>query len=1077
MYNKLKSIVEDKIKNLPVENKSLIVLKGIKLSLLEDIKIDLQEIANNRFSYFADNFMKLNRKVIIYEEFLMLKSFIVDQYDKIFILNNNIYMNKYPIERYFSNDVCQGLINHFTESNEEDDDVQIGKIDEIIEIYSGFEASDSLFIGVYYEDENVSDPKIFNINLFDENDFLLKKIEFDKNFVEIADETDYVNFIENAFRKGGNFNIRITNYTNNIEELKYHLKIFAFNFSDEIKLNIVKDQVTKTQFQSRKEYAELLKKYWHYDSFRDIRVYDMAALDEGNKITHMVSQEQVISDLVQQVENCSDPLNKSPRDLFFTAPTGAGKSAIFQIASMYLAEHEIDTDDGLGLFTIIISPLVALMNDMVGNLKFKNYDAATTITGDTSQILRDEIKRDIAIGKYHMLYIAPEMLLSRSSVEQLIGNRTIGMIVIDEAHIVTTWGKQFRPDYWFLGDHIDRLRKKQRKEKNRSFVIAAFTATAIYHGLEDMYTETRDSLHMIDPITYLGYVRREDIEIKIDKIEKTKGEKREYLTDKIDQLEKILKHAVAMKKKTLVYFPTISLIEQCHEYLCSHKSLNGSLINYVTKYYGTLDRDYKIENAEDFRSGKKMIMLATKAFGMGIDISDIQQVVHFAPTGNVCDYVQEIGRSARRSDLNGLALYNYDKRDFKHINRLHGLSCIKKYQIVEVVKKIYELYDLSIKNRNKSTVTKHQNAMLLDAENFTYLFNNVYDDNNTINNVKTAILLFQKDFEAKISFPPIVVRPIPLFSIGFFSISPKTQKLLLKEYPNCLKEINAKKNVCRVKLNDIWNKNYQDYSFPQFKYLLYSKNQDLAFNQKYDMVQTLCVKINLTNNYQKIFHSTWSCLSKIIFDSIRNSVFITFDKIVDELNSNLNMSKYKAQAICGVFLSSLEPFNEIKNKTNTVAKPRSAKNTGEIQYQFNSGITDYFKWVEYHLNRIISELNKSEDNELYILNTSENSAKEYNIVLGILEAINVLTFEMIGGANSQLYIYVNQYRYLKEIANNPKSYKNRLMEMIAKRHNLSVKMLTYIYENEFSSDQIWDILEDYFLGNIPKEVEEQMKDS
>ena len=223
------------------------------------------------------------------------------------------------------------------------------------------------------------------------------------------------------------------------------------------------------------------------------------------------------------------------------------------------------------------------MNDMVDNLKFKNFDAATTITGETSQIMRDEIKRDIAAGKYHMLYIAPEMLLSRSSIEQLIGNRTIGMIVIDEAHIVTTWGKQFRPDYWFLGDHIDKLRKKQRKEKNRSFITAAFTATAIYHGLEDMYSETRDSLHMIDPITYLGYVRREDIEIKIEKTEKIKDEKHEYLTDKFDYLEKIFKRAVAMKKKTLVYFPTISLIEQCYEYLYSHKNLNGVLINYVTK--------------------------------------------------------------------------------------------------------------------------------------------------------------------------------------------------------------------------------------------------------------------------------------------------------------------------------------------------------------------------------------------------------------------------------------------------------------------------------------------------------------
>ena len=108
------------------------------------------------------------------------------------------------------------------------------------------------------------------------------------------------------------------------------------------------------------------------------------------------------------------------------------------------------------------------------------------------------------------------------------------------------------------------------------------------------------------------------------------------------------------------------------------------------------------------------------------------------------------------------------------------------------------------------------------------------------------------------------------------------------------------------------------------------------------------------------------------------------------------------------------------------------------------------------------------------MNTSEYDVKEYNTVLGILEALNVLTFEMIGGANSQLYIYVNQYRYLKEIANDPKSYKNRLMEMIAQRHNLSVKMLTYVYENGFSSEQIWDILENYFLGKIPEEVQEQM---
>ena len=117
---------------------------------------------------------------------------------------------------------------------------------------------------------------------------------------------------------------------------------------------------------------------------------------------------------------------------------------------------------------------------------------AKTINSDISPIVKQDILENVAEGKLDILYLSPETLLARSSVEQLIGDRTIGMIVIDEAHIVTTWGKQFRPDYWYLGDHIRKLRKKQMEAKERSFVIATFTATAIYHGLEDMYTEIHE---------------------------------------------------------------------------------------------------------------------------------------------------------------------------------------------------------------------------------------------------------------------------------------------------------------------------------------------------------------------------------------------------------------------------------------------------------------------------------------------------------------------------------------------------------------------------------------------------------
>ena len=229
------------------------------------------------------------------------------------------------------------------------------------------------------------------------------------------------------------------------------------------------------------------------------------------------------------------------------------------------------------------------------------------------------------------------------------------MIVIDEAHIVTTWGKQFRPDYWYLGDHIRKLRKKQIKSKERSFVIATFTATAIYHGLEDMYTETINSLHMLSPITYLGYVKRNDIEIVIDKAKKGKDTRSEYELNKFEEIEKIIKRAIITNKKTLIYFPTVALINRCYEYLRSKREVER-----VAIYLGNLSKDDKQEYYEKFYAKEKLVMLATKAFGMGIDINDIEIVAHFAPTGNVCDYVQEIGRAARKEDLRGEALYPYN---------------------------------------------------------------------------------------------------------------------------------------------------------------------------------------------------------------------------------------------------------------------------------------------------------------------------------------------------------------------------------------------------------------------------------
>lgn len=1059
------SVIENKIKEkisgISMDEKTLIVLKGIPLSMVDPsiTKISLDQIIENKMGYFMSIFGK--RSYVSYEEFLLLADFMVSQYKEIDILVNNIYMEQYPVEDCFPGDIRKGLLAHFEESEvDENDDAYIGDIEEYVSIFNGLKEYNGYLMGAYNVPNILSNNKIITINIFD-----AKKAEItsrqngDVLECDLIEESDYIDFINKLFSAPDELYVRISNYTGDINRLKEHISLVGYYWKDYTDIYYVQVQAVEYEFENRPEYREILKRYWGYDSYRNLPVYDMGKLESGKKEVIQILQENIISNLVQQVENCGE--DKDFRDLFVTAPTGAGKSVMFQVPAIYLAEK-------YDLLTIVISPLIGLMNDQVKNLELKNYNHAKTINSDISPIIKQDIIEKVSNGQYHILYISPETLLSRSDVEQLIGDRTIGMIVIDEAHIVTTWGKQFRPDYWYLGDHIRKLRKKQIEKKQRSFVIATFTATAIYHGLEDMYTETINSLHMLSPITYLGYVKREDIDIVIARSKKEKGERTEYELDKFEQIEKILKRAIVTNKKTLIYFPTVALIERCYEYLRSKREVER-----VAIYYGTLSKDKKQENYEDFYAKNKLVMLATKAFGMGIDINDIELVGHFAPTGNVCDYVQEIGRAARRENLRGEAYYQYNPRDFKHINRLHGLSTIQHYQLIKVIEKIDELYQQSMQGGKRRDYTKRRNAMLLDAENFSYIFGSpISDEDSNINKVKTALLLIQKDFESKIGFSPINVRPIPMFSIGFFQIDPKVQDRLSKRYPQTVEEIDTEKHICRILLSTIWNKDYKTVSFPKFKFMLYSKEQDLELVTKYPMTSALCVDISFNGGYTSIFKNIWDSIKKLVLKKVQSAEHTAVSEIAEALENDCKINKYKAQAICEVVIASMDSYRKNFAKSSTPIAIEKTTTNGKIKYQFNVAVNSYFIWVENGFGKVERE---TKDGKLYLINDSGNQTKEYNIILGILETMGCLTFKMLGGANSQLYIYINQIQALKNILNAPYRYNNRLLDTVAERHLISVKMLTYIYEGKFSNEEVWTLLEDYFLGRIPDKVKRMCK--
>ena len=246
----------------------------------------------------------------------------------------------------------------------------------------------------------------------------------------------------------------------------------------------------------------------------------------------------------------------------------------------------------------------------------------------------------------------------------------------------------------------------------------------------------------------------------------------------------------------------------------------------------------------------------------------------------------------------------------------------------------------------------------------------------------------------------------------------------------------------------------------------------MEFNSKYTLTPALCVKVQFKDDFTTSFNKVWNAVKKIANQGLVTQEFVPVNEFYNAIHDKCGVRKYKAMTMVEVIFASMEIYRRnYMQGTNSIFQKKELKG-GEIKYQFKTAINSYFAWVERGFERIQEEC---KDGNLYIVNSSGKQAREYSTILGIMEALDVLTFEMTGGANSQLYIYVNQVRNIKNIVNNPGAYKNRLLEMVGERHLISVKMLTYIYEGGFSNDQIWDILEDYFLGIIPERVKAECK--
>lgn len=290
------------------------------------------------------------------------------------------------------------------------------------------------------------------------------------------------------------------------------------------------------------------------------------------------------------------------RDALCIMPTGAGKSMCYQIPALLF--------DGV---TIVVSPLISLMKDQVGSLVQSGVPAAY-INSSLSypQFLR--VLSNIEHGKYKIIYVAPERLLTDGFLDTCKKIK-ISMVAVDEAHCVSQWGQDFRPSYLKIISFVESLANRP--------IVGAFTATATNDVKEDI----KKILRLENPFEITTGFDRPNLFFGVIK----SSSKDEKLIDLIRERG---------DRSGIVYCATRKNVESVCELLCD----NGFS---ATRYHAGLDEYERRKNQEDFVFDRKNIMVATNAFGMGIDKSNVTYVIHYNMPKNIESYYQEAGRAGR----------------------------------------------------------------------------------------------------------------------------------------------------------------------------------------------------------------------------------------------------------------------------------------------------------------------------------------------------------------------------------------------------------------------------------------------